>query len=73
MYAHILFIYLFYVGAYRAGSYTRAASKVMPPLLLYWPTTSEADVGGVAVDIEPSHQYCIRFCGCATDGSRGAV
>jgi len=32
----------------------RAAPQVMPPILLYWSTTSEADAGGMVV--EPSHQ-----------------
>ena len=36
-------------------------------------TTSEVDGGGVAVEVEPSHQYPITFCCCVTDGSRGAV
>ena len=36
-----------------------AASKVMPPVLLSWPITSEADVGGSAVEVEPSHQYLV--------------
>lgn len=27
----------------------RADSKVMPSILLYWPVTSEANVGGMAV------------------------
>jgi len=31
-----------------------AALKVMPPILLCWPTTSELDVGGMAVETEPS-------------------
>ena len=35
----------------------RAALKVMPPILFCWPTMSEADVGGEAVGVEPSHQY----------------
>jgi len=34
---------------------------------------SEADVGGMAVEVEPSHRYPIPFCCCVTDGSRGAV
>jgi len=34
--------------------------------------TLEADVGGTAVEIEPSCQYSITFCCCMTDGSRGA-
>ena len=40
------------------------------PVLLFWSIKSEAD-GGMTV--EPSHQYSISFCCCATDGSRGAV
>ena len=52
---------------------TRAAPKVMPPILLCWPTTSEADVGGMAVEVEPSHQYSVNFFRRATDDSRGAV
>ena len=46
-----------------AGEETmRAALKVMPPILLCWPMMSEADVGGMAVEVEPSHQYSITFC-----------
>ena len=45
----------------------------MPPILLCWPTTWEADVGGMAVEVEPSHHYPVTFCCCVTDGSRGAV
>jgi len=44
----------------------------MPPILLY-SSTSVADVGGMAVEIEPSHQYSIPFCCHATDSKRGAV
>jgi len=51
----------------------RAAPKLMPPVLLCWPMTSEADGGGMAVEVEPSHQHSITFCCCVTDGSRGAV
>ena len=51
----------------------RAAPKVMLPILLSQPTTSEVDVGGMAVEVEPSHQYVMTFCCCATDGSRGAI
>lgn len=28
---------------------------------------SEADVGGVAVEIEPSRQYSVKFCWCVTE------
>ena len=51
----------------------RAASKAMPPILLCWPATSEVDIGGVAVEVESSHQYLVPFCCCMMDGSRGAV
>jgi len=34
---------------------------------------SEADVGGIAVEVEISHQYSVTFYCCETDGSRGAV
>ena len=53
--------------------FTRAALKVMPPVLLFWSMMSEADVGGIAVEAEPSHQYSVTFCCCVTDGSRGTV
>ena len=45
----------------------------MLSVLWYWPMTSEADVGAMAVEVEPSHQYSVTFCCCVTDGSRGAV
>ena len=51
----------------------RVALKVVLPILFCWPTTSEADVGGTAVEDEPSHQYPTTRCCCVTDGSRGAV
>jgi len=34
---------------------------------------SEVDVGGMAVEVETSHQYSIKFCCHVTDGSSGAV
>ena len=51
----------------------QAAPKVMPPVLLCEPTTSEADDGGMAVEVESSHQYSAICCCCVTDGSRGTV
>ena len=48
----------------------RAAPKVMPPILLYWPAMSEVDVGGMALEAEPSHQYSITFCCRVRDGGR---
>jgi len=50
-----------------------AALKVTAPILCCWPMTSEASVGCMAVEAEPSCQYSITFCYCATDGSREAV
>jgi len=49
----------------------KAAPKVMLPILLCWPMMSETDVGGMTVEVDPSCQYAIIFCCCATDGSRG--
>jgi len=48
-------------------------SKVMPAMLLCWPMTAEENVGGTAVEVEPSHQCPITFCFHVTEGSRGAV
>jgi len=51
----------------------RVAPKVMPPILLSCPTLSEVDVGGMAVEIEPFHQYSVTFCCHVADGSRRTV
>ena len=51
----------------------RAALKAMLPVLLSWPTTSDADVGGMAVEAEPSQQHSITFYCYVTDGSKGTV
>jgi len=45
----------------------RAVPKVMPPILLCWPVTSEVDAGGMAVGVESSHQYSIMFSCCVTE------
>ena len=45
----------------------------MPPLLWCWPTTPEVDVGGMAAEAEPSHQYSITCCCCVIDGNRRVV
>jgi len=50
-------------------AYTRVILKVMPPILLYQPTDSEADNSGMAVEVVPSHQYSILL----TCDSRRAV
>ena len=41
--------------------YTRVSQKVMPLILLCWPSMWEEDVGGMAVKVEPSLQYSIKF------------
>jgi len=47
-YYFLLTVFLYnYVGVDRS---TRAALKVMSPILLCWPTVSEVDVGGMAVE-----------------------
>jgi len=33
----------------------------------------QADGGGMAVEVEPSHQYSVTFCCCMTEGCRGAL
>jgi len=45
----------------------------MLPILLYWPETSEVDVGGTKIEAEPSHQYSNAFCCHMRNGSRGAA
>jgi len=45
----------------------------MTPILLCLPTKSEADVGDMAVEVEPHCQYSIKFCCCVKDDSKGAV
>ena len=39
----------------------RSAPKVMPPILWCWSMALEVDVGGTAVEAEPSHQYSVTF------------
>ena len=43
----------------------------MLPILLCWPTTSEANFDGMTVEVEPSCQYSVKSCCHVTDGSRG--
>ena len=44
----------------------------MLPNLLCWPMMPEAG-DGMAIEVEPFHQYFITFCCHMTDGSRGVV
>jgi len=45
--------------------------KIMPPILLLWPTMSEVDVGDMAA--EPSCQYSVKLRYRVTEGNRKAV
>ena len=49
------------LAAKAAVQHTRAAPEVMSPISLHCPTLSEADVSGMAVEVEPSHLYSITF------------
>ena len=60
------------VTLYWAGGVS-AAPKIIPPILWCSSTISEANVGGMATDSEPSHQYSVTFWCCVMDGSRGAA
>jgi len=61
-------VFLFYIL-----TCMRATPKLMPAVLWWWPTTTEADVGGKAVEVEPSHQYSITFSCHMTAVSREAL
>ena len=39
----------------------KAASEVMPYILLSWSTMSEVNVGGIAVETEPFHSNPFNF------------
>lgn len=49
-----MYVYIF--------AYKRAGLKVFPAILLSWSVMSEADVGNMALDVEPSLQYSSAFC-----------
>jgi len=48
-------------------------SKSNASYLLNWLMTLEANVAGMAVEVEPSHQHSVTYCCCAIGSSRGAV
>jgi len=56
-----------------APDFTGADPKVMPPILVLWPPTSEVNGGGMAVEVELSQQYSITFFCHMTYSSREAV
>jgi hypothetical protein len=41
--------------------YDRDALKIVPHILLCWPTTLEADAGGMAVEVESARQTFVSF------------
>lgn len=51
-----------YFGAVPSQVATIALKVIMSSTLLFWPTMSEADAGGMTAKVEPSHQYSITFC-----------
>ena len=51
----------------------KTTMKVMSRTLLCWPMMSEVDVGGMAVETEPSHKYSVTFWCHVADSSRGEV
>ena len=53
--------------------YTRAAPKLISPIFLCQPMTSEIDLGGIVVKMESSLQNSVTFCFCIWDSSRGTV
>ena len=50
-----------------------SSNIIMPPVLLCWPMTSEADVGSMAEEVGLSHQCFVTFCCHVTASSSGAV
>jgi len=59
-------------GRYWAEIYEKG-SESEASYVMTLATTSEVDVGGMAVEVELSHQYPITCCCRVADGSRGAV
>ena len=47
---------------FKGAQIIRAALKVMRSILFCWPTVSERAEGGMAEEVEPSHQYSVTFC-----------
>jgi len=54
------------------SEYTGGVLKVVCPILLCWPMTSEVDVDGMKVESELSNNI-VTFCCHVTHGNRRAV
>lgn len=52
---------------------TWSALKVMPPILLCWPTTPEVNVGGMVAEAEPPQSCPVIFWCRGTDSSTGTA
>jgi len=53
--------------------YIWAALKVVCPMLLCLPVMSEADDGGMTVEVEPTDQCSLTFCSCIIDDRNGVL
>ena len=62
-----VYVCVYIQNIYEGSSESNASYFIMLSVM------SEADVAGMAVEFEPSHQYLITFYCCVTDSSRGAV
>ena len=51
---------------------TKVNPKVMSPILWCWLTTSEVNVGDMALEVESFYQYFIKFC-CHVTQQRGSL
>jgi len=67
---HSAVCFLYSTDVLRHTTYTRTALRIIPPILLCWPATSEAD-GGTTAEVEPFHQCSLKLCCCVRDDSRG--
>lgn len=68
-----IYIFFFVFEQYILICFKRAAPKIMLRILLCWPTMSEVDIDGMAVEAGTSHSYSITLYCHKTDGSRGEV
>jgi len=61
MNSHNILIYFQFRSLPKKHHSRSLAPKVMPPVLLCWLTTSEADAGGMAVEVEPSANIPLHY------------
>lgn len=43
---------------------------VLKHVFLRWLMMSDLDIGGMTIEVKPSHQYSMTHCCCVADGSR---